>query len=272
MVGYFDSAMRFLQTSPNSSVHYGVGADGRIGQGVSEKWAAWHAGNWGYNLRSIGIEHEDKTRCEKGAWMTDEMFQSSTKLAAHLCRKYDIPVSRIIPHNQVASDGRSCPGPYFKIDNYRSRVRKLLGDSAQPLPKITPVRPPAGSTRNWSPPALRVVNQIEANFPVICSTYPGHGRTGEAWGIDAWVAPFRFKANKTQEALGDSIQRWVERNWDRLSIDYVIWWDWMKENRGTPWFDYSPWSKPASQGGWPGGDPDPETRKHLDHFHLQILG
>ncbi len=130
MVGYFDSAMRFLQTSPNYSCHYGVAQDGRIGQGVSEQWAAWHAGNWPVNLRSIGIEHEDMAKCEKEPWMTREMFQASTRLSAHLCRKYHIRPSRIILHRTVASDGRSCPGPFWPTRRYRVRVAELLEGSA----------------------------------------------------------------------------------------------------------------------------------------------
>jgi N-acetyl-anhydromuramyl-L-alanine amidase AmpD len=41
------------------SAHYVVrSADGRIAQCVREHDIAWHAGNWDYNTRSIGIEHE----------------------------------------------------------------------------------------------------------------------------------------------------------------------------------------------------------------------
>jgi hypothetical protein len=126
------------------------------------------------------------------------------------------------------------------------------------------VAPPAGSTRNWNPNTRKVAEELERLFDVRCSTYPGHGRTGEAWGIDVWVAPFRQKANKEQEALGDRIQKYVEANWERLGVDYMIWWNWMKENADTPWFSYEPYAFE-----WPGGDPDPETRRHLDHDHIQ---
>jgi putative chitinase len=128
---------------------------------------------------------------------------------------------------------------------------------------------PAGSTRNWSTETRKVAEELEKKFGVKCSTYPGHGRTGEAWGIDAWIAPFRSRANAGQEALGDRIQLYLERNWRRLGVDYLIWWNWMKEDAGTNWFDYSPWSRPASEGGWKGGDPNLNTRRHFDHFHLQ---
>ncbi len=127
------------------------------------------------------------------------------------------------------------------------------------------VSPPSGSTRNWNVNTRKVAEEIERNFDVRCSTYSGHGRTGEAWGIDIWVAPFRSRANAAQEALGDRIQKYIEDNWIRLGIDYMIWWNWMKEDSTTAWFSYEPYAFK-----WPGGDPDPETRRHLDHVHLQI--
>ncbi len=123
---------------------------------------------------------------------------------------------------------------------------------------------PTGSTRNWNWHTLQVALEIERTFPVKCSTYPGHGRTGEAWGIDAWVAPFRQKANAGQEAVGDAIQKHVERRWYGMGVDYMIWWNWMKEGKHSAWFSYEPY---AFQ--WQGGDPDPDTRRHLDHVHIQ---
>ncbi|MBR2706402.1 MAG: N-acetylmuramoyl-L-alanine amidase [Mogibacterium sp.] len=38
-----------------ASAHYGVNGN-NIGCYVDESNTAWHCGNWGYNLRSIGIE------------------------------------------------------------------------------------------------------------------------------------------------------------------------------------------------------------------------
>jgi hypothetical protein len=83
------------------------------------------------------------------------------------------------------------------------------------------VPPPAGASSNWDPNTPRVAEEIERNFDVRCSTYPGHGRTGQPWGIDAWVASFRSRANRVREQLSDRIQHYVERN--RLGIDYMIW-------------------------------------------------
>jgi len=83
------------------------------------------------------------------------------------------------------------------------------------------VPPPAVASSNWDPNTRRVAEEIERDFDVRCSTYPGHGRTGQPWGIDAWVASFRSRANRVREQLSDRIQHYVERN--RLGIDYMIW-------------------------------------------------
>jgi hypothetical protein len=78
-----------------------------------------------------------------------------------------------------------------------------------------------GASSNGDPNTCRVAEEIERNLDVRCSTYLGHGRTGQPWVIDAWVAPFRSRANRVQEQLSDRIQHYVERN--RLGIDYMIW-------------------------------------------------
>jgi hypothetical protein len=56
------------------------------------------------------------------------------------------------------------------------------------------------------------------------------------------VAPLGLRANVTQEALGNAIQKWAENNWYRLGIDYVIWWNWMKEDKYTSRFWYEPYA------------------------------
>ncbi|HET9492793.1 MAG TPA: N-acetylmuramoyl-L-alanine amidase, partial [Chloroflexia bacterium] len=58
--GSYASAISWFQ-NPNSrvSAHYVLrSADGQVTQMVREANTAWHAGNWDYNVRSIGLEHE----------------------------------------------------------------------------------------------------------------------------------------------------------------------------------------------------------------------
>ncbi len=107
------------------------------------------------------------------------------------------------------------------------------------------------------------MNEGEHRLDVRCYTYPNHGRPGTIWSIDFPVAPLGQRANAAREALDDAIQRWAGNNWYRLGIDYVIWWNWMKEDKYTPWFTYE-----REAFGWPYGSADPETRRHMDHSHM----
>lgn len=140
MAGSYEGSMRWANDSADNSFHYGVSQTGRVGQAVDEQWAAWQAGNWDMNKRSIGIEHEDFQKAVTGPWMTTTMFDESTRLAAHLCKKYGIPVSRIYLHKQVTLTGTECPGNHFPLDAYRNRVSELLKGS------LTPPKPPSGGT------------------------------------------------------------------------------------------------------------------------------
>lgn len=151
-------------------------------------------------------------------------------------------------------------------------VESLIGEKLA-LPKGTPrmpggflagSRPYPGATRNWSSLSLTQVRRIRNKAPgIVCSTYFNHGRTGEAWGIDAMVSPFNRLANAAQERLGDHLSDWAIRNWNWLNLNYVIWWNWM--NDGAGWFSYEPFRRQ-----WSGGSQNRVTSKHKDHWHGQV--
>lgn len=141
MAGSYEGSMRWANDSTDNSFHYGLSQDGRVGQAVDEQWAAWQAGNWDMNKRSVGIEHEDKQQAiVSPSWMTPKMFDESTRLAAYLCKKYGIPVSRIYLHKQVTLTGTACPGNFFPLDAYKNRVQELLNGS------VSPPKPIGGGT------------------------------------------------------------------------------------------------------------------------------
>lgn len=135
--GSWTSAINWFQ-DPNAqaSAHYVVrSSDGFVGQSVSEKDIAWHAGNWPYNQASIGIEHEGYF--DNPAWFTDVMFRSSAQLTAYLANEYQIPIDRdhIIGHNEVpdpynpseygAADHHVfCPGEYWWWNLYMGYVNQ----------------------------------------------------------------------------------------------------------------------------------------------------
>ncbi|AXG76361.1 N-acetylmuramoyl-L-alanine amidase [Streptomyces paludis] len=116
----FPDAMRIFQNPAKKvSAHYMVAsADGYIGQFVREKDIAWHAGNWDWNTRAIGIEHEGWV--DRPEYFTDVLYASSAALTAAVCDRYGIPRtrSRIVGHSEVPGANHSDPGPLWDWDRY----------------------------------------------------------------------------------------------------------------------------------------------------------
>ena len=112
----------FQNPRANVSAHYVVGRKGKIAQCVHNEDIAWHAGNWRFNRRSIGIEHAGYG---SQRW-TDHMYHSSAKLTAYLCRRFNIPVWRryIRGHRWVPGVATPCPGRRFNKDRYLRLVRR----------------------------------------------------------------------------------------------------------------------------------------------------
>jgi len=111
----------FQNPKSNVSAHYVVGRKGKIAQCVHNEDIAWHAGNWRFNKKSIGIEHAGYA----SQWWTDRMYHSSAKLAAYLCRRFNIPVRRhyIRGHRSVPGVATRCPGRRFNKHRYLRLVR-----------------------------------------------------------------------------------------------------------------------------------------------------
>ncbi|MGW0767606.1 N-acetylmuramoyl-L-alanine amidase [Streptomyces sp. NPDC002676] len=115
----------FQNPAKQVSAHYVVrSADGHVAQCVREADIAWHAGNWDYNTRSIGIEHEGWV--DQPAYFTNALYEQSAKLTAAICAKYGIPKDRehIIGHYQVPGTDHTDPGPnwdwvrYIRLVNF----------------------------------------------------------------------------------------------------------------------------------------------------------
>ncbi|MFI9236768.1 N-acetylmuramoyl-L-alanine amidase [Streptomyces sp. NPDC053079] len=120
----FPDAMRIFR-DPRSKVsaHYMVAsADGYIGQFVRERDIAWHAGNWDYNTRSIGIEHEGWI--DRPEYFTDALYRASAKLTAAVCARHGIPPTRehIIGHSEVPGATHTDPGRHWDWDRYLELV------------------------------------------------------------------------------------------------------------------------------------------------------
>ncbi|MFB6847248.1 N-acetylmuramoyl-L-alanine amidase [Streptomyces sp. NPDC056373] len=106
------------------SAHYVVrSSDGRVAQCVRESDIAWHAGNWRYNTRSIGIEHEGWV--DRPGYFTDVMYERSARLTAAICRRHGIPRNRahIIGHHEVPGSDHTDPGRHWDWKRYLRLVK-----------------------------------------------------------------------------------------------------------------------------------------------------
>lgn len=118
--GSYSGTISWFNTSYSDvSAHYVVGRKGQVAQCVHNEDIAWHAGDWGVNTRSIGIEHAgygDRPR-------TARQYRSSARLAAYLSKRFNIPVDdqHIFGHRRVVAT--KCPGK-FDFDRYRRLIRR----------------------------------------------------------------------------------------------------------------------------------------------------
>ncbi|MEU6537687.1 N-acetylmuramoyl-L-alanine amidase [Streptomyces sp. NPDC047000] len=122
--GSYGSAVKVFQDPGHeAAAHYIVRKDGHVTQMVREPDVAYHAGNWGYNLRSVGIEHEGFV--EHASSFTDEMYAASARLTAAICRRYGIPVDRehVVGHVEVPGTDHTDPGSHWDWDRYMRLVR-----------------------------------------------------------------------------------------------------------------------------------------------------
>lgn len=116
---YQDTLDIFQNPAKQVSAHYLVrSADGHVAQCVREKNVAWHAGNWDYNTRSIGIEHEGWV--DQPKYFTDALYAASAKLTATVCDTYGIPKDRthILGHVEVPGTDHTDPGKLWDWTKY----------------------------------------------------------------------------------------------------------------------------------------------------------
>ena len=88
------------------SAHYVIGRDGRIVQMVKDEEKAWHAGKSYFRGRrnvnnfSIGIELVGTY----DSAFTDEQYRSCVYVCSLLVEKFNIPLDRIVGHEDVSGD------------------------------------------------------------------------------------------------------------------------------------------------------------------------
>jgi N-acetylmuramoyl-L-alanine amidase len=142
MVGTVQSAnARFNDPASEVSAHYGVGLDGTIYHWVDETLVAYHAGTYGMNQISIGIEHEDNGNFNDPR--PNALYTASAKLVADICHYYNIAIDRnnVKKHSECSST--ACPDA-LDIDRI---VREASARQQQPQPPSNLVVKIAGNLR-----------------------------------------------------------------------------------------------------------------------------
>lgn len=135
---YSGTVSWFQNCAAGVSAHYVVrSSDGEVTQMLSESDIGWHAGNWDYNERSIGIEHEGYTGSGYD-WYSEAMYRETAALVADICDRYGIPKDRahIIGHDEVpdpygsgtgGAGHHTDPGAYWDWDYFMGLVGGASG-------------------------------------------------------------------------------------------------------------------------------------------------
>lgn len=167
--GSFWGSVRWLQNPrAHASSHYVIGRNGKIVQLVHLSDIAWHAGHWGTNELSVGIEHEGFTYGPAG--FTDAQYRSSARLAAWIARRSLMPITRrtIIGHHEVP-DGRggrggasrhTDPGPNWNWKRYLRLVRRYAGVVRLSVKPLVPEGPLRGIV-SWRAKASPDIKRVE---------------------------------------------------------------------------------------------------------------
>ncbi|MFD7921422.1 N-acetylmuramoyl-L-alanine amidase [Streptomyces sp. NPDC059740] len=106
-------------------------SDGAVTQMVPDKNVTFHAGNYWFNMHSLGIEHEGFA-AHGATWYTQTQYENTATLVKYLAARYGVPLDRqhIIGHDNVPGPASSYvagmhwdPGPYWDWASFM----RLLG-------------------------------------------------------------------------------------------------------------------------------------------------
>jgi hypothetical protein len=161
---YSAAKAAFQDPTRLASAHYLISRTGRIAQMVLEQDIAWHAGNWDYNTRAIGIEHEGYAGVPGSFTLVE--YRTSAHLAASICSRWGVPMDRkhVIGHYEVPDPNNPAlggglehhwdPGPYWDW-NYFMYKAKEYANYLPSLPHMGPdptaVSREGGITLSWQP-------------------------------------------------------------------------------------------------------------------------
>jgi hypothetical protein len=113
------------------SIHYIVDSDGTVYQLLHDTDIAYHAGNYWYNQRALGIENTGYA-ASGDQWYNSAQYHAGARLTAYLLSKFHIPLDRshVLGHGDIPSPSLALmpnhvdPGPYWLWDYYFSLINK----------------------------------------------------------------------------------------------------------------------------------------------------
>ncbi|HET8569808.1 MAG TPA: peptidoglycan recognition family protein [Candidatus Limnocylindria bacterium] len=114
-ISYERTLRAFYSPYSRVSAHYVVRQDGHVAQTLGEADTAWHAGNYWYNQRSIGIEIELDFDKEPDPQYTPEQYYATAALTCEIAKRHGIPLDRshVIGHNEIPGTGKLDPGRHW---------------------------------------------------------------------------------------------------------------------------------------------------------------
>jgi N-acetylmuramoyl-L-alanine amidase CwlA len=115
-LGGAEANLKYFQgQGRRASAHYFVDhavRGAKVYQSVLDSDTAWHAGNYEFNQKSIGIEM-CCLKDSKGNWYIDEeTVKTTVELVQYLMKKYNIPIERVIRHYDITK--KQCPEPWVR--------------------------------------------------------------------------------------------------------------------------------------------------------------
>ncbi|HEX6461812.1 MAG TPA: peptidoglycan recognition family protein [Candidatus Saccharimonadales bacterium] len=242
----------FRNPTHYASSQYVVCKDGTVYQMVRNQDLPWHAGNWWYNMHSIGIEHEGHAALGTTEY-TPAMYLASAQLVKYLTERFSIPRDRdhIIGHDNVPGPRASLlpsmhtdPGPYWNWGLYMNFITSkptmpswnVTGKQVMIAPLWSLHKPPVtgcsagenGCAPTQPQPASFVYLRTEPhlNAPLFTDPVLGQGTTD-------------IKNNAARVFWGQKFMV-ADRRISDGGVWYKIW-----VNGSTGWF-HSPWHAPTA--------------------------
>lgn len=141
--GSYEGSVKWFQMQESgTSIHYVISPKGQVTQMVRGCDVAFHAGNWGHNIGSIGIELAGKA--EDASQFTDAQYRTTATLVRYLAKRYDIPLDRahVISHTEIPGTtpkGQGTqhfdPGAFYDWQKFSS-LAQIAMPAAVTAPKV----------------------------------------------------------------------------------------------------------------------------------------